>query len=35
VRYHDWSLDSGDLEADGSFDDSTTSVNVYLEPPGR
>ncbi|MEQ1893479.1 MAG: carboxypeptidase-like regulatory domain-containing protein, partial [Planctomycetota bacterium] len=35
VRYRDWSLDTCDLEADGSFDDSSTSLNVYLEPPGH
>lgn len=35
VRYRDWSLDTCDLEADGSFDDSSTGMNVYLRPPGR
>ena len=35
--YRDWVVDPenlGEVELDGSFDDSTGRVRVYLAPPG-
>jgi len=35
LEYLDWRLDDGDVEPDGTYDDRTCSMRVYLVPPGR
>lgn len=35
VRYRDWRIEDGEVEASGAFDDSSVDLRAYLAPPAR